>query len=56
MGILDDAVGQGDGSPIGPFEPGHHPEQRGLAAARRSQNGGEGSEWHLEVDAGQYGV
>ena len=48
--------GDGDRSPVGCLEPGDEAQQRGLAAARRSENGGCGARWQIEVDVVQHRV
>ena len=53
VGVLHEPTAQDHGAPIGPFESGRHPQQSGLAAPGRSEDGGQGSFGHLEVDSGQ---
>ena len=42
--ILDHPAAEGHRAAVGPLESGHHPQQGGLPAARRTENGGERAE------------
>ena len=53
---VDDLLADRDGAAVGSLEAGQQPQQRRLAAARRSENGGQRSGGHLEIQAGEDGV
>ena len=54
--VVDHVLAEDDGPPVRSLETGQHPQQGGLATARRSEDGGQGALGDGEVDPGQDGV
>ena len=54
MAVADHRLpAEADDPGVGVYEPGDDAEQRGLAAARRSEHSSEVALGHLEIDAGE---
>jgi hypothetical protein len=55
-GAVDHGLADADRAGVGALEPGQQPQQGGLPAAGRAEDGGQRPGGHLEIHAGQHRV
>ena len=51
--VIDHLLADPQAAAVEPLEPGDQPQQRGLAAARGAEDGGDGPLWDGQLDAGE---